>query len=286
MRSAGYVVGSFVAILCGCLLVGCARERPARAGDRLVVGICDPLCRETASACVRASARRTYGAFAVALGEQTGLEVVLRYYKFDGQLAAAIASGKVDAAIGKTWTILRAAEASGRAFERLADLPRPDGVNELCGVFIARDDSALERLDGLTGKTVALGPEAAYEKSHAARRALDEARVKPGEIRVLDGCIPVAAAVFEREVDAGVVSSYVVDFGGLALVADASNFRVIGRTRGVPFMTFALSTTTAAPKKKLRDALLEMSGARLPEGLLTTGFAPPRAWSPPEVEGK
>lgn len=280
-------VGMLAVVLGAVVVCGCGRQTPSPAPDRIVVGVCDPLAVETASPCVRASAKREYGEFVSALGRRTGLEIVLKYCASDRDLSEAIAAGEVNAAVGKTWTILRAAKASGRTFRRLADLPGPGGESELTGVFIVRRDSPLKTLADLDGRTVALGPDAAYEKSHAARRALEAAGATPRAVRVLDGCVPVAAAVFEKELDAGVVSHYVVDFNGLALVSDPDDFRVIGRTAPIPFMTFAVSgEVDERHGGDLYDALLGSSRLKPPVGLQTAGFDVPTTWSPPELEKK
>jgi len=271
-------------LACGCVLSGCAQETK-RATPALVVGVCDPMCEDTASPCIQASAKRDYRVLAPVVKEQCGIELTLKFYTLDEQLVEAVERGEVNAAIAKTWTVLCASK--GRTFERIADVPRPDGVTELSGVFITRADSPLSTIGDLNGKTVALRPDVAYEKSHAARRALREAGVTPGAVRILDGCVPVAAAVFEKKVDAGVVSDYVTDFGGLALVSDPKDFKIIGRTEPVPFITFAVSTDVEAPvRAKLRNVLLKLCGDTVPAGLHTSGFVEATPWTPVELERK
>jgi ABC-type phosphate/phosphonate transport system substrate-binding protein len=218
---------------------------------------------------------------------RTGIELKPAYFDLDEQLAASVGNGEVQAAIGKVWPILQGRQGASRPFERLADLPTPDGRNELSGAFIVRRDSSLSTLKDLAGKSLALGPGTAYEKSFAATAALREAGVTPGPVKVLDGCVPVAAAVYERSLDAGVVSSYVVDFNGLALVSDPGDFKVLARTKAMPFITFAVSATVdRGVRDRLRDALLEMHGQGLPQGLYSTGFTAPQRWEPPELEQK
>jgi ABC-type phosphate/phosphonate transport system substrate-binding protein len=217
--------------------------------------------------------------------ERADIELDLKFYGLDEQLAQAVQKGEVNAAIAKTWTVLSASK--GRVFERLADVPRQDGVNEVSGVFITRTDSALTTIQELDGKTVVLGPDLGYEKSHAARRALSDAGVKPGSVRILDPCVAVASAVFEKQADAGVVSSYVVDFGGLRLVSDPKDFKVIGKTKPVPFITFAVSAEVdPAVREKLKRVLLEMAGPGVPEGLYTSGLVAAKPWAPEELEKK
>lgn len=276
-----------LALACLCGLSGCNKATPQERGAGILVGVCDPLCRETASACVVRSAKRDYRGLVRAVRDRTGIELRLRYFRFDDQLAAAVAAGDVDAAIGKTWTILKAAAAADSDWRRLADLPRSDGVNELTGVFITRADSDLSAIEDIAGKVLGMGPDTAYEKSFQVRRTLEAAGVVPGSTSVLDGCVPTGAAVYEKEVAAGVVSNYVVDFNGLALVSDPKDFKVIGKTEPIPFITFALSAAADARfGRQLREALLEMTGDKVSKGLETTGFVVPTDWRPPELERK
>jgi ABC-type phosphate/phosphonate transport system substrate-binding protein len=278
------VLAFLVVILCGCALAGCRKD--ARAPTPvLTVGVCDPLCKDTASPCIQGSAKRDYRGFARAVRERADVQLDLKYFGFDEQLVQAVQKGEVNAVIAKTWTALVATK--GRVWEQLADIPRQDGVDEVSGVFITRTDSPLSTIQGLDGKTIVMGPDLAYEKSHAARRALADAGVKPGTVRILEPCVSVASAVFEKQADAGVVSSYVVDFGGLRLVGDPKDFKVIGKTKPVPFITLAVSAEVdPGVREKLQCALLEMSGREVPEGLYTSGLVKVKPWTPEELEKK
>jgi len=268
-------------VLVALALSGCGRS----GTETLVVGVCDPLAAKTASECVRRAAVRDYSTFAVHLAERTGLEVTLRYYAFDPLLEQAIRSGEVNAAIGKVWSIRRGSAGFEHPFVRLADLTQNTGANELAGVFLARTDRDVGSISALTGRRVAIGPETAYEKSHAAQRALADVGADPADFRVLDGCGPVTSAVLGGSVDAGVVSSYVVEFGGLNMLDTKRELSVIGRTAGMPFITIAVSADVdETTRRKLRDALFEISGQNIPDGLYTAGVVTPRSWEPAEAE--
>ena len=95
----------------------------------------------------------------------------------------------------------------------------------------------------------------------------------------------MAAEIIENRADAGVVSSYVADFGGFDLLGGAAQFKEVGRTRPIPFMTFALSTRRdGARRDAIRSVLLEMTGQNVPEKLYSTGFTAPAPWIPGETE--
>ena len=267
------------------LLTAIGLVRAFRPLPPLVIGICDPLAVETASDCERASALRTYDTFARTLHAQLGRRIVLRYYPFDAQIAAAIRSRSIDAAIAKAWTILSASCSQPLPFDRIADLPTAKGSTDLTGVFIVRADSPVRTLKDLNAKSILIGPVTAYEKSFAVRQSLTEADVAPSRFEVLDGCIPLAAALLEKSSDAGVISSYVADFDGLWLLGGAAQFREIARTVPVPFLSFAVSAELPTIERAaIRDAILAMTGSQVPEGLYTTGFILPRDWEPEELK--
>ena len=109
--------GLAVPVVAGLGIVGLRRTTLT---PTLTVGVCDALAKRTASACVGPYAERGYEGLAAAVERDTGIRLVLRYYPFDGLLIDAARAGRVDAVFAKTWTVLRAARRSGRAFVRLA----------------------------------------------------------------------------------------------------------------------------------------------------------------------
>lgn len=267
------------------LITGCGLAAGSTDKSSLVVGLCDALCKQTASECVGEYAQREYAGLGAFVKSQTGIELRFRHFKFDQQLVEAAGAGKVDALISKTWTALRASRAGACRFERLADIPGPTGASLLRGVFVARADSSLKTVSDIDGRSFALGSEVHYESSFEARRALAQAGVKPAESVALHSCLNVAALVWERQVDAGVVSDYCVGHSGLQLVGDAEAFRVLGRTPGVPFVTFAVrETVPRSVRRRLETCLLELSGTSVPEDLHTTGLITPIRWMPEELE--
>ena len=265
----------FIILSASALCAGCSR-RPV-----LVIAVCDPLARETASECVKPAAVREYDAFAERLSERAGVRVVLRYLPFDAQVSDAMKRDLCGAVIAKTWTVI----GTYNHWVRLADMADAKGSTTLAGVFIVRADSSFRKIADLDGKRVLFGPKGAFEKSFLAEQALADANAAPSRVEVIDGCLPLAAALLEGRADAGVVSSYVADYGGLDLAGDAKRFREIGRTEAVPFMTFAVSPRLdAAIRERVAAALLEMTGQNVPQGLYSAGFTPPTPWIEKELK--
>ncbi len=251
-----------------------------RRSSDLTVGLCDALARPTASACVGDDATREYDGLAESVRAATGIRLRFRAYPLDELLVRAARAGEVDAVVCKTWTAIRAAA----GLERLADVPGPTGARLLRGIFIARKDSAVRTLADIAGRRFALTTGEAYETSHQARRALAAAGVAPGETVTQAACLNVAAMVWERQADAGVVSDYCVGHSGLQLTGDPGAFRVIGRTDGVPFVTFAVGPVVPpGDRRRLRAHLLSLTAGRTPEDLDTTGLIAPIAWHPEEL---
>lgn len=271
-----------VMLICAAALLaasGCGSKSPDDVAT-LRVGVLDPLCIRTKSTCVATEAKRDYETLVEPL-RADGIAVTFSYFMSDDDLADALASGKVDAVVTKAWTLARIEHGRDVAFERLADLARPDGRAELAGAFVVRIDSPIETLDDLNGKTMAFGSvPGGYEKSIQAREMLAAAGINVTPKDVLDRCPEVLSAVYEREVDAGVVSDYVADLGGFDMI-DADGFRVIARTEGIPFITFAVAETVPeSSRERLRASLLRITGKKAPAGLHSTGFVAPMTWTP------
>jgi len=266
------------------LVTGCSfksREPRLRA---LTIGLCDALCTQTASECVGQYAEREYVGLVNAVREETDVELQLRPYRLDQQLVAALRTGELDGVVCKTWTLLRGSVASGRPFERLADIPGPTGSKLLRGVFIARKDAPVKALADIDGRRFALGSESQYESSFQARKVLAGLGVQPDKTVTVESCLNAAALVWENEVDAAVVSDYCVDHSAMQLTGVADAFRVIGRTPGVPFVTFAVSRKVpAAVRKRVQACLLGLTGRAAPQDLATAGLIEPIPWIPEEL---
>ncbi len=278
----------FMAALSGLalpLIVGCGSESSTAERSTLVVGLCDALAKPTASECVGEYAQREYAGLAACVKSETGIGLRFRNFRFDELLIEAARAGEVEALIAKTWTVLRASRAAPGRFQRLADIPGPTGAHLLRGAFIVRADSPLDTLNDLHQKSIALGSNLNYESSFQARKVLAQLGVSPGESIALDSCLSAAALVWEKTVDVAVVSDYCADHSALQLVGDAKAFRLLARTPGIPFVTFAVSETAPHTlRSRLAQCLLKLSGSEVPEDLHTTGLIAPIMWKPEELE--
>ncbi len=248
------------------------------------VGVSEPFCEETACGCVGAHGRRSYRGLGEA-ARKAGVELSFSYFKLESGLAAAVAAGAVDGAIAKAWTVLRAARAAGRPFERICDLPLPDGSGKLAGVFIAPSGSPIRSLADLSGKRLAVGRSESYENSHAVDRTLRGLGIALGAREEYPGCLQAALSVVEGKCDAAVVSSYCPRYGLYDMLGPKADLRSIGETAAIPFVTFALSERAdRGLRSRLREALLEARGTRLCGDLLAGALLPPLEWKPEELD--
>ena len=248
------------------------------------IAVNEPFCRETASHCVAGDVARDYGPLAALAREHTGAEVRFTYYPVEADLVRSVARGDVDGVIAKTWTALRACDASGLPFERLCDVACPDGDPELRGVFITSAEGPIRSLDGVAGSRLALGRSESYENSHAVDRILHHLGVEPGRREAAGGCIPAAVSVLDGEADVAVVSNYCTRYGLDQIVGKPGAFRILGETAPIPFATVALTSRVPAPLRVaiahawLDDACSPRGRARFPGGI-----RPPVPWTPEEL---
>ncbi len=267
--------------LAGALLLAGA----AHAAERLVLGVHDPICKQTACSCVGDLAIREYGGLLAHVRRAAGIELEFKYYEEPLLLQREVVAGRLDGMVTKAWLGLCYARQAGRAFTRLADVTLPKGEpQELYGLFIVPKESPLKQLADLQGKRLVLGMTNAYEKSYLAEETLRVARLEVKKSAVFK-CQNAAVELVEQRADAAVISSYALHYGCINVVADPKEFRVIGETkRRIPFITFMVADKVApAVRERLQQALLALKGDQVPADLLSAGLIPPIAWAPEEL---
>ena len=251
----------------------------------IVLGVNNVFCRQTHSSCVAERGLREYAGLAQRLSQASGRKVELAYYQSDTLLIDAAAAGRLDGVICKTWTALLAAQAAHTRLDRLADVTMPDGKAGLEGVFFCRSDSPIKTMQDLTGKTLGVGPDVAYEKDSAVRRRLAGLGVQPGKTVTIPTCVRSALAVRQKEVDAGVLSSYAYDFGPEELTGKAPDLRELGRTETIPFVTVGLfGTLPADATGALRQAMSAALATDPPGDLGDSRLLAVQPWQPPELD--
>jgi ABC-type phosphate/phosphonate transport system substrate-binding protein len=267
--------------LAGVLALVCA----AAAADKLVIGVNEPICKQTACSCVADLAIRSYAGLIAHVRQAADIELEFKYYEEPLLLQRELNAGRLDGLVVKAWMGLCFAKEAGLACTRLADITLPKGEpQELFGLFIVPKESPLKQLADLQGKRLVLGPTNAYEKSYLVEETLRAAKLAVNK-SVVFKCQNAAVELIEQRADAAVISSYALAYGCINVVADPKEFRVIGETkRRIPFVTFMVADKVApALRARLQKALLELKGDKVPADLLSAGVIPPLPWTPEEL---
>jgi len=197
----------------------------------------DPLAERLACECALPSSLRKYDKLGDFLEERLDRAVRITYGEDLGE-ALARAGGGADLIIGKQSVVLRQAAENKTSVWPIAMLTDMAGSTELKGLFVVRSDDPARDVSDLRGHRILFGPKAPAEKHAAAVEKLKVSGVSVSEpIRTSPRCTTAALAVFEKEADAAVISSYALACLGGGKFVPTGALRVVGETNPVPFIT-------------------------------------------------
>ncbi|MFA7006557.1 MAG: PhnD/SsuA/transferrin family substrate-binding protein, partial [Verrucomicrobiia bacterium] len=260
------------------LAVGCGQPTPQPAArEPLRMIVMDPLCKQLACACVKGFAQRDYHALAAFMSAKLGRPVEA-FVQESLKEAERVTDGKLDLIIGKQSEVCAQAAAINIPISPLAMLTDREGKTTLTGLFIVRSDDPAKSVADLKGRKVLFGPPTCDEK-HAAALALMKSLILPlpEKPETLATCNQTGLAVFEKQADAGVISSYAMALLEGCGAIDKGALRVIGHTAPVPFISvFVTKRVSATDAEAITKALLAVSGdSQLKEKMETRdGFVP------------
>lgn len=256
----------------------------------LTIGVVDPLCRESACACVVEDAERSYQGLQLSIEQTTGITLAFKYYDDLLLLERDVKAGKLEGMICKSWPGMLMGRDAKRKFERLADITKPKGKIGLRGSFIVLADSPLKSLEDLKGKRIAFGQANNYEKHYSAFRTLERLGIElTADHDEFFTCSESALALLEQRADSAVISDYALDYGCITIVSEKSAFRIIGQTdEQLPFTSLFLDTNKVKIEDRLlvQAALLKITGKNIPPDLYTKGWIKPLPWKPKELKKK
>ena len=197
-------------------------------------------------------------------------------------------SGPTDLIIGKQSLIKYEAQETNTPIRPLALLTDKNGSTDLWGLFVVRGDDPAQSIADLKDYQIIFGPRWESEKHTAALTALreNEITVSPS-IPTLPSCNAAALAVVENEADVAVISSYALALLEGCSTIDKGSLRVVGKTRGVPFVTvFATNHVNQPDEKAIRNALASVKNnpdlLKLMES--KSGFIPLNKYSNPHSQ--
>lgn len=260
---------------------------PAATADPLVlkIGVNDIYCRKTACECISEIAKRSYDGVLAALAKDHGITLEFTYFMEVMDLEKAIRAKRFDGVVCKPWTALRLAGEADADFVRVVDIRDPDDQPNMTGVFLVPKDSPIRTLADLKGRRVAFGQPDSFEKYHAPLAMLGDKRISPAAALYLNSCGENLDALMSGKVDAAVVSSYALTASCAADFAKPEDFRTIATTPEMPLTSVIVDRKRIPGTKiaRLREALLKLSGDKVPADLTGKGFVAPVHWQPVPV---
>ncbi len=251
------VVGLLALSACGYLDYGSCHPTCPPASLRIVV--MDPLSDVLACDCVAGYAQRKYDKLGKFLENKLRCPVEITYTESLSSLRADLCQ-VVDLIIGKFSVVVFDAEQERLCVRAIAMLTGKDGEVTQTGLFVVRHDDPANSVEDLKGRRILLGPQEEDEKRAAALATLEAFGLPVAErIPNRPSCNAVALAVVEKEVDAGVISSYAMPLLEGCGTIDKGALRVIGRTDPVPFIgVFATGRLSDDAESGLLSALQEL----------------------------
>jgi ABC-type phosphate/phosphonate transport system substrate-binding protein len=260
---------------------------PAARPLKLVLGVNDVFCKDTACKCAHDIASREYGDFLARLKERSGIELELVYFMEPYELEKAMQAEQFDGAIAKPWPLLRDQTKRGRYLQRIADVQDTSGNASLWGTVIVLSDSPIRSLRDISGKRLALGQADGYEKHQAVYHLLKGAGVDFSTIRSIEkaSCLECLDLLLKGDVEVAVISNYALTADCGVDVAKPEQFRVIATTAKIPLTSLMIDTRRISTDDavRLKRALLELSRDALPESMHGGGFIAAQPWQPPEL---
>jgi ABC-type phosphate/phosphonate transport system substrate-binding protein len=253
---------------------------------RLVVN--DTYCAKTACACIHHLASRDYDSLIDKLKSGYNIDLQLTYCIEEYDLEDSIKSQKFDGAICKPWFAFRHVPEFKMNYKRIVDVIDPFDKGSLTGIFIVKKDSPIQKPEDINGKILCTGQEDSYEKYHLPMEMLRKEGIKPASIVQKSGCIEGINMLLDNEAEVAVISDYALVASCAVDVASEDAFRTIWKTSEIPLCSVILdlNKVSEADAARLQNALLHLSGDKMPGSFASKGFVKPVSWIPtPFSEG-
>ena len=178
------------------------------------------------------------------LSQETGFDIKIVVPKDYIEFERATKTSKIHFALQDPHTYVRLSEWYNK--DALIKTIASDGTTYHSGVFIARKDSGINRIENLRNKSVMFGPMISAPKWLAAKMLLDENGIDIDEDLLLycnGGCCEdITFNVYIKTVDAGVVCDHFIERHSdkqdeLGIVGE--QIAIIGKTKSVPTRVFS-----------------------------------------------
>jgi ABC-type phosphate/phosphonate transport system substrate-binding protein len=246
------------------------------------LAINDTYCKQTACACIHDIASREYFDIQKRLKADYNIDLQLTYFMEPYEMEDAMKEKKFDGVISKPWNAFMLADDFQINYKRIADVLDVTNNQWLTGTFIVKKDSDIKTMEDMNGRTFLAGQADAYEKYHSAFRFVEDKGIKPGRIYQKASCLECINELIDNKTEVAVVSDYVMKASCAVDIASPDDFRIIGETERMPLCSVILDLdkVSDADALRLQAALLDISGKKSPESMLSDGFVLPASWIP------
>jgi ABC-type phosphate/phosphonate transport system substrate-binding protein len=247
---------------------------------KLVVN--DTYCTKTACACIHHLASREYDGLIEMLKSDYNIYLQLTYCIEEYDLEDSVKSQKFDGAICKPWFAFRHVAKFKMNYKRIVDVIDPYDKGSLTGIFIVNKDSPIQKPEDINGKILCTGQEDSFEKYHLPMAMLTKEGIKPAKLVEKSGCIEGINMLLDNEAEVAVISDYALAASCAVDVASEDAFRTIWKTSEIPLCSVILDLNriSEAEASRFQNALLQLSGAKMPGSFSSKGFVKPVSWIP------
>jgi ABC-type phosphate/phosphonate transport system substrate-binding protein len=248
----------------------------------LKIAVNDIYGQKTACDCIGTLAARTYDTLLAELKRQYHITLEFTYFMEVYDLQKAVATHQFDGFLCKPWTVLQYSNKDETVFKRVADLRDPANEALMSGVFLTLAGSPLRTLADVQGKRIALGQTDSYEKNQAPLQMLEAKKIRPSGKSMFSSCGENLSALMDGKVDVAVVSNYALTATCAVDFAKPEQFRTLAETTKMPLTSLLvdMGKVPVADARRLQQALLELSGDKVPKDLTGGGFVLPVSWKP------
>ncbi|MDV6029958.1 MAG: PQQ-binding-like beta-propeller repeat protein [Phycisphaera sp. RhM] len=254
MKAIRVVLRSVAILIVCCAGAAWGQLAVSAAEPTLNLVVMDPLSLPLSCACVDGVGQRRYEPLVEHLEAVIGRKIHL-VYEESLQLAKRRGLPSIDLVVGKRSVVLADAEATGVELQAAWDLTDRHGATEIRGVLLVAKNSAIDSVQRLAGKKVAIGsPE--HAECHSLPKALFRSRKTDASLIEYDSIESAVYAFADQEVDAVVVTDYLPPLLEACGKLEKNASKTIAQTqpcRGVQF--FFAANLPSSVQESLNSAI-------------------------------
>ena len=214
----------------------------------------DPLAKELACACVRATRQRDYRKLAARLETALKQRVSIEFSDDLAESMAGVSPTRESNRRGRPIVGGARREKGGSAMSSVCELTDPDGNTTLTALFVARSDDPARELKDIGGRKMffglADGDETCRQPGDPARRWRRACPARPAEALFISVTRRSTCSIVSTPPPVAVIPGYALALlEGCGSVKPGS-LKVIGKTQPVPFIAVFVADTIPAERQE------------------------------------